>query len=279
MSEQVQGFLALTVIAWVIGYGLYAYRRPAPVAGGPYKTPWNAKESILVTVAIYVASQLVAGLMLVFYLAMVRGVDVTSGLATTSYQQFVYVLIFEALTIYLLWRFMKKRGAGWKTIGLVRPKIGRDVGYAIGGYAVYILSFLAIFAVVHQLFPQIDLQQRQQLGFDTNVTGAALLAVFVSLVILPPIVEEILCRGFLYSGLRSKLKKLPAVIITSLLFAAAHLQGGSGNSLLWVAAIDTFILSVVLIELRDRTKSLAAPILLHMAKNGIAFYLLFIRGL
>ena len=99
--------------------------------------------------------------------------------------------------------------------------------------------------------------------------------VFISLVLLPPVVEEIVARGFLYTGLRSKLPKIVAALITSALFAAAHLQWGSGAPLLWVAALDTFTLSLVLVYLREKTGGLAASMGVHMLKNGLAFVVLF----
>jgi len=54
------------------------------------------------------------------------------------------------------------------------------------------------------------------------------------------------------------------------------LQARSGQPLLWVAGIDTFILSLVLIYLREKTDSLYASIGLHMLKNTIAFLGLFV---
>ena len=100
---------------------------------------------------------------------------------------------------------------------------------------------------------------------------------FISLVVLPPIVEEILVRGFLYTSLRKYLPRIWAVIIASALFAAAHLpEGNSGAGLLWVAAVDTFILSAVLIYLREKTDKLWASMMVHGMKNGIAFLSLFV---
>src|SRR5690606_18538260 len=126
--------------------------------------------------------------------------------------------------------------------------------------------------------PSIDFEQNQQIGFETAKTAAQLALVFVSLVVIPPIVEEILFRGFLYKGLRTKWPKWLSTLVVSVLFAIAHLQFGSGAPLLWVAAIDTFALSLVLVYLREKTNGLSAPILLHAFKNAIAFTLLFIIG-
>jgi len=59
-----------------------------------------------------------------------------------------------------------------------------------------------------------------------------------------------------------------AALVTSLVFAAVHGQ--------WNVAIDTFALSLVLCALREVTGTIWAGILLHMFKNAIAFYVLFI---
>jgi membrane protease YdiL (CAAX protease family) len=153
----------------------------------------------------------------------------------------------------------------------------RDIGYALAGFGAYFIIYaLLVFNIMSQLFPQIDTDQKQELGFSTSLAGPELIFVFFSLVILPPLVEELLVRGFLYTGLRSKLPVIYAAVITSIVFAAAHLQWGSGNALLWTAAADTFVLSMVLIWLRQKTGSLWPGIGAHFIKNGIAFLALFI---
>jgi membrane protease YdiL (CAAX protease family) len=67
-----------------------------------------------------------------------------------------------------------------------------------------------------------------------------------------------------------------ACAITSSLFAIAHLQVGSGEPLLWSAAVDTFVLSLILIYLREKTGSLWTSVGLHSLKNFIAFLGLFV---
>jgi len=61
-------------------------------------------------------------------------------------------------------------------------------------------------------------------------------------------------------------------MVTSLVFGLAHLEFGSGGPLVWAAAIDTFLLSIILVYLRERTGALYAGILLHMLNNFIAFF-------
>jgi membrane protease YdiL (CAAX protease family) len=233
--------------------------------------------AILVTVGVYFASQLLVGLA-VSLIPLFNGWSeqrLESWLSDSVPVQFVTVLLVEAATLWLLWRFMKIRQVGVRAIGLVKPQV-RDIGYAVAGYMVYFALFIAISVIAKALIPELNLDQEQEIGFSKSIAGPALSVVFISLVILPPLTEEIVARGFLYTGLRNKLPKITAALITSVLFAAAHLQWGSGVALLWVAALDTFVLSLVLVYLREKTGSLWSPILVHMLKNGLAFSLLFI---
>ena len=130
--------------------------------------------------------------------------------------------------------------------------------------------------IATHLFPSLNVHQKQQLGFQDASGGLKLALTFVSLCVLPPLVEETVFRGFMFTTLRGKLKFVWAALITSLIFASAHLEFGSGQPLLWVAALDTFTLSMVLCYLRQKTDSLWPGILLHSLKNCIAFVTLFV---
>jgi membrane protease YdiL (CAAX protease family) len=83
-------------------------------------------------------------------------------------------------------------------------------------------------------------------------------------------------RGLLYSSLRKAMPVVTAGVVTSALFAIAHLpEGGSGGPL-YIAALDTFVLGLVLVYLRQKTDGLWASMSLHALKNGIAFIALFL---
>ncbi|HLC91476.1 MAG TPA: type II CAAX endopeptidase family protein [Candidatus Saccharimonadales bacterium] len=237
---------------------------------------WSPLETVSVAIAIYFVSQLIGGLLVYIY-PLLRGwstLQINAWFESNVYGQFFLVLSVEALAMLLLWQFLKRRGASFKTIGLRKSKWLRDVGYVLLGFGVYFVLYVALMALVQKLIP-IDVNQRQQIGFS-GARGGSLIFVFMSLVLLPPIAEELLIRGFLYSGLKKGLPTIWAALGTSALFAMAHLQAGTGARLLWVAAIDTFVLSLVLIFLREKTGSLHAPIGLHMLKNSLAFLSLFV---
>ncbi len=238
---------------------------------------WSPLEALGVTLAIYFVGQ-IAGSALAYVFPMLRGwsqTQIIDWLENNVYGQFLAIFLVEAISVWLLYVFLKRRKANFKTIGLKRrPKL-TDLGWVVLGFGAYFLLYVFILAITKKLAPGLNVDQQQQLGFN-NPTHMQLPVVFISLVLLPPIAEELLVRGFLYTGLKKGLPLIWAVLITSGLFGIAHLQAGNGEPLLWVAAIDTFVLSLVLIYLREKTGSLWASIGLHMLKNFIAFLSLFV---
>ncbi len=274
--------LAITGINWATPllllaiYGLVRYfARPSIVKPG--KISWTPLESVAVTLAIYFGGQFI-GALLIYAPPLLIGkgqLVISNWLDNNVYGQFLLVAAVEAVTFWLLYIFLKRRGASLKTIGLKnKPKL-KDIGWVLIGFGFYFIVYLILLYVLKEVLPRIDTNQQQIIGFK-GANGIQLPFVFVSLAILPPVVEELMVRGFLFSGLKKGLPIIWAAIITSSLFAIAHLQAGTGEPLLWTAALDTFVLSFVLIYLRQKTGSLWACIGLHMLKNTIAFLSLFV---
>lgn len=241
-------------------------------------TGLGAVSAVLVTIAIYFGSQLLAGVVIALF-GSIRGYNaqqITEMSQQSVGLQFVFVVFTAIFSLYLLRLWLKRRQVSWADIGLSRKPKPSDLGKSAVVFGLYFITTIAVMAIVDAIFPAVDLEQRQQLGFDAAQGIFSLALVFISLVALPPLVEEIMIRGYLYSGLKSRLKPLISAVIASLIFAAAHLQFDSGQPLLWVAAIDTFVLSLFLIGLRENTGSLWSGIFVHFIKNGLAFVSLFI---
>jgi membrane protease YdiL (CAAX protease family) len=188
--------------------------------------------------------------------------------------QFVYMTLAQIFTVVTLVLLLRRFGWTRQTIGLVTPKLSHlmiGLAAAVPYFVLYILLVMAVSAFV----PGLDINQRQEVGFENAHTTLELIMTFISLVILPPLVEEVTMRGFLYTGLRKWLPRVFAALLVSGLFGAAHLAEGGDAGPLWIGALDTFTLSLVLVSLREITGNLWAGITLHMLKNGVAFVVLF----
>lgn len=189
--------------------------------------------------------------------------------------QFLFVLLAETFTVLAVFGLLKLFGWSWRSIGMTKPRWYQPL-IGLLAFVPYMILYLIIIAVAQALVPSLNVEQKQQIGFESVHGTVALLLAFISLVILPPLAEEITMRGFLYTGLKKWLPRLVAVLVVSLLFGAAHLAEGGAAGPLWVGFIDTFILSLVLLFLREKTGNLWAGITLHALKNGVAFYFLYL---
>lgn len=238
---------------------------------------WNPWLGVVFVVVIFFVTQVMAELVVSIYPSLRHWTSshASDWLQNSVGAQFVFILLAESLTIGAIYLFLRLYRRSFKTIGLLKPR-WRDVLYGLLAVPAYYVVYLIVVGVASHLIPSLNVDQQQQIGFN-NVHGALPLALtFISLVILPPLTEEILVRGFLYSSLKKAMRLLPAAIITSLIFASAHLPEGGAAGPLYIAAIDTFILSLFLIYLREKTGSLWSSITLHATKNGVAFVVLFV---
>lgn len=243
----------------------------------PAAVTWGPIAALLVTIAVFFGAQLFGSVVL-YALFSLFGWDTAETfkwLTGTTFGQFFSMAVVKLLTFALLYWFITSRRSSLQALGLVRPQL-RTLKYVLLGAVMYFPLSLGVASVIARLLPQLNFNQPQQIGFGGATAAPQLALVFVALVILPPLIEELLFRGFLWSGLKTKLPVIAAALVASLLFAAPHLQLGSGQPLLWAAFIDTFILSMVLIYVRVKSGSLWAAIGLHALKNGVAFTLLFI---
>ncbi len=225
---------------------------------------------IIVTVLAFFGAQVLAALLL-FAVVGITGLG-DQWLKTTA-GQFYYVLLSDIFILFIIWVFLSYRKVKLSQLGFGRRPVWKDLGLAVVGYGAYFLALIAVSTIVAAV-THINLDQEQELGFDQLFSTGAKVMALVGLVILPPIVEETIFRGFVFTGLRKKLTFAWATIITSLLFAIPHLAASS-EGVLWVAGLDTLVLSFTLCYLRERTGALWACIALHALKNLVAYaYLL-----
>jgi membrane protease YdiL (CAAX protease family) len=96
---------------------------------------------------------------------------------------------------------------------------------------------------------------------QTRLSGPEVAWVLILLCVLVPVGEEVFFRGFIYGTLR-RWGRVSAVVLSSVLFAAVHLQ--------IVHFLPILVLGVVLALLYERTGSLAGSIAVHGINNLIA---------
>lgn len=183
---------------------------------------------------------------------------------------FVLQAIVELVVLGIIYVVIKAYGFGWNSIGFTKKIKSSYFWYALLSFLVYMILANITLVVLSTIFTGIDINAEQEIGFVATQNIGELVLVFVALVIIPPFVEEIVFRGFLFRPYRARFGFWLASMLVSLVFALAHAPV--------VVCIDVFVLSMFLCYLREKTQSLWSPIFLHMIKNFVAFVYLFIIG-
>lgn len=221
----------------------------------------------------------VLGVLAVLSVLLIAGKEpqqVVDLIDSSTYVKFLTVLAIEFATIglmYGVYELMKRPFLA--SVGLIKGFKKDFITYASVSYLMYFILLIVTVTFVDFLIPAVDTNQSQELGFSSP-SGFEYIAVYLSLIILPAVVEEIIFRGFLFQRLREVISLRSATLLTSAVFGLMHLEFLNDGPLNWIAAIDTFILSIFLISLLVKTKSLWSSILLHAIKNTVAFVFLFI---
>ena len=242
-----------------------------------------------------VASIIVAQYIVGFLMIMIIGQeDFLNPLPTAIFSALSYILAFLMIILLppLFAKFFEKRPSSAKqkktkaktrfvsmrTLGIDKWVTWTDIGLSIGGIVVYFI-LAAILLSIFSIFPWFNAEQAQNIGFNTNLYGFERMLAFLTLVVVAPIAEELIFRGYLYGKMREKFSQVTSeiwsVIISALLvsivFGIVHMQ--------WNVGVNVFAMSLVACALREYTGTIYAGILLHMIKNGLAFYFLFVLGI
>lgn len=193
----------------------------------------------------------------------------------------IYMALSYVVTLFLVIFIPKGISKKWKStresLGLKDLPTWTDLGLAPVGYIGSIILSMGL-TWVFSLFPWFNAGEAQNTNFSLYLSGADRIIAFLALAVIAPIAEEIIFRGWLYGKMREEtsgvMKKWASIllssILTSLLFGLVHFQ--------WNVAVDVFCLSMVLCAFREITGTIYAGILVHILKNCIAFYLLYVVG-
>ncbi len=192
-----------------------------------------------------------------------------------------YVNISVSLLTVALVLIALTAGATRSDLGLGRSELGAGLRYGAGAFGVVLL--VLIVAAVIPVTNGFLHDSRAEIG-----SGRLLYELGVSIILLTAIPEEFAFRGVLLGSALRLWGPVRASMITSALFGLWHIEptlhtmsdnravaGAStsvgGQVLLVLGSIAvTFIAGLVFCWLRLRSRSLIAPVMAHVATNGLA---------
>jgi membrane protease YdiL (CAAX protease family) len=166
--------------------------------------------------------------------------------------------------------FLRLHGLTWRTgLGLRIENAGSAFRWGLGAAVVFLpvawvlgqLSVLMLEAFGIEAPQQSVVKLLQELRSPVMRVYLGVFALF-----LAPIAEEVLFRGIMYPALKQVGLPRAALWITSLLFAAIHIN--------LMSFVPLLVLALVLVFVYERTDNLLAPILAHSLFNAANLFVL-----
>lgn len=169
-------------------------------------------------------------------------------------------LISGVLTLVVLWLFfIIRKKKVFREASLCKFEANKVLPIILLGIAAAFFISCAL-----TLLPLPESLMEAYMESSQGLTSGSLPVIFISTVIVAPIVEEVVFRGLVLSRLKKAMNVWVAVVISSLLFGLMHAQ------LLWV--IYAFALGMLLAIVAERLNSIGASIILHMAFNLVGVF-------
>jgi len=214
-----------------------------------YSVPWSIGDTWLgVTLLVLLNIGMLAALLLGIGRQAVQSVGIL-------FVELVYLL---PVALIFIWRHIH-----WKHLGFGKftaNVMGLGCGFLLAGYVVihFHNTVLDVLGIETQKDRIIETLQQLESPIWFFLVGA----------VVAPIVEEIFFRGFLFQGFRQKYGWVSAIIISSAIFSAAHLDP--------VSFIPTFVMGCVLAYVYHRSNSVWPGIIFHAAINSFSLAVVYI---
>ncbi len=167
--------------------------------------------------------------------------------AAVLFLEFAYIL---PVVFIFAWRHID-----WRSIGFGKFDWG-SLGIGCGFIAVS-YGIIAVYGLILFRFG-IETQGQQIVKIFEAIDSPIWL--FIVGVVVAPFVEEIFFRGFLFQGFRQRYGWVTAMLLSSAIFSAAHLD--------LAAFIPVFILGSVLAYVYHRSNSVWPGMVLHLLVNA-----------
>jgi membrane protease YdiL (CAAX protease family) len=118
------------------------------------------------------------------------------------------------------------------------------------------LDFLKKFGI------NIDLEEQVPLKLLSDITNKFFLTLFLfQIIVIAPIVEELVFRGYVYIVLKSKSNKNVARIVTSIIFSLLHFNVA--------VSVPLFVFSMCLTKAYEDSSDIREPIVMHSLFNTV----------
>lgn len=267
------GFIALLILFMGVRRGFFIFE----------EKPWIFPLKLIHVLSAFGIYFLTTAILTRLAITLLRKTFITNYMAFTSWLNFGI----SCIVLLFLWLYLYKLPSGvYSKILKRKPEEHSRIEDITTAFYAWIMAFPLVLAlsqgielILSKVFHVTHVPDQIAVKFlKSTFTDPIhfILAIF-SIIVLAPLIEETLFRGFLQSFIRQHLGAKQAVLITSVCFALFHY---SANQALGNFSIipPLFLLALFLGFVYEKQGSLLTPIVLHASFNTVSVINLYLFG-
>lgn len=253
-------YVSIATALALFGYRMLRHMRP--------EVSWNHEGSVLSRPYGAPDLMVLAGIGLVFVLSMQpQKAEGTAAAAAVSDGTLIVGMIFNLIVCAgLLLYLFQMRGLNPAELFGLQQVHWRSILFTVGVFSLIILLTINLVSAATQtwlqgFWPDLEPQETVKAFQQSDGIGFKLLVVLMA-VVIAPLAEETMFRGFVYGVLKRYTDAPFAALASSLMFAIIHLHVGS--------LLPLCLLAVLFCLAYEITGCLLAPMILHAIFNGMS---------
>lgn len=253
-------YVSIATALSLFGYRLLRQMRP--------EVSWNQEGSVLSRPYGAVDLLVLAGIGLVFILSMQpQKAEGAAAAAAVSDGTLIVGMIFNLIVCAgLLLYLFQMRGLNPAELFGLQQVHWRSLAMTVGIFSLIILLTINLVSAATQtwlqgFWPDMEPQETVKAFQESDGIGFKFLVVLMA-VVIAPLAEETMFRGFVYGVLKRYTDAPFAALASSLMFAVIHLHVGS--------LLPLWMLAVLFCLAYEITGCLLAPMILHAIFNGVS---------
>ncbi len=253
-------YVSIATALSLFGYRMLRQMRP--------EVSWNQEGSVLSRPYSAVDLLVLAGIGLVFILSMQpQKAEGAAAAAAVSDSTLIVGMIFNLIVCAgLLLYLFQVRGLNPAELFGLQQVHWRSLAMTAGIFTLIILLTINLVSAATQtwlqgFWPDMEPQETVKAFQESDGIGFKFLVVLMA-VVIAPLAEETMFRGFVYGVLKRYTDAPFAALASSLMFAIIHLHVGS--------LLPLWMLAVLFCLAYEITGCLLAPMILHAIFNGVS---------
>lgn len=233
---------------------------------------WNLKDVIKVFL-VYVVLLFVGMPVIVRLFSTILNFNILNNIGQRCLVLFISLFVNVAICSYVLYIVCVYYRQPITALGLSTVNFLANIKQGLKRYLI-ILPLIVLAGFVTNLISSYYGQTPEMQDVVRWVLDEKSFIVLISLIffgiVIAPMIEEILFRGFLQPALKKLFGGRYAIVVTASLFAAVHMD--------IFAFLQIFILGILLGYLYEKTQTLVASIFVHILHNSLTlFFLLYFK--